>query len=202
MSDSLGPITIPDPPVIDAFPLQPDYGSGLDFTPPIAVHVFDQPGLKTEQRYLLGSGYRRFRIVKEHLSCDEYDNLKAHFEEAQGGYAQFLYTHPTASGNITVTARYENPNLTFPHLVGMITSDPGVTLLEVPTVTPGYNSVNMVTRLPDATLTAALLDQVQRMIPLITITPRDGSAPMYLSNQRCTVDGRLYLPRLVDWNGI
>lgn len=202
MSDSLGPIVVPDPPTISAFPFQPDYGGGIDYTPPIAIHSFDQPGLKTEQRYLLGSGARRFRIVKDHLSCDEYDNLKAHFEQAQGSYAQFPYTHPTPAGNITVTARYENPNIAIPHLLGVITSDPGVTLLEVPTVVPAYTSVATVTRLPDATLTAALLDQVQRMIPLITITPRDGTAPMHISNQRCTVNGQLYLPRLVNWGGI
>lgn len=202
MSDSLGPIPIPDPPVIPAFPLRADFGSGLDYTPPIATHVFDQPGLKTEQRYLLGSGIRRFRIAKDHLSCDEYDNLLAHFELAQGNYAQFPYTHPMPDGLHTVTARYENPNLAFAHLVGMITGDPGVTLLEVPTVVPSYTSVAAVTRFPDSTLTTALTSQVQRMIPLITITPRDGAAPMYLSNQRCTVDGTLYLPRLLDWNGI
>src|SRR4030095_8736918 len=110
-----------------------------------------------------------------------------------------------------VTARYENPSIAFPHLVGMITSDPGVTLLEVPTVVPSYTSVKTVTRLPDTTLTTALADQVQQMIPLITITPRDGSPVMYLSNQRITLTStdasnlftnRLYLPRLLDWNGI
>ena len=166
MSDMLGPVPIPDPPTIAAFPLKPDYGSGLDFTPTIAIHSFDQPGLKTEQRYLMGSGARRFRIVKDHLSCSEYDNLKAHFEQAQASYAQFPYTHPLPSGmaahdtppgavSITVTARYENPNIAFPHLVGMLTSDPGVTLLEVPTVVPSYTSGAVVTRFPDSTLTAA-----------------------------------------------
>jgi hypothetical protein len=40
------------------------------------------------------------------------------------------------------------------------------------------------------------------MIPLVTITPRDGSGAVYLSNQRCTVNGQLYLPRLFDWSGI
>jgi hypothetical protein len=202
MSDNLGAIVVPDPPTISAFPIQGMFGSGIDYTPPIAIHSFDQPGLKTEQRYLLGSGTRRFRIVKDHLSCNEYDDLKSHFEQAQASYAQFPYTHATPGGNITVTARYENPNLAFPHLVGMLTSDPGVTLLEVPTVVPSYTSTATVVRFPDSALTTALQGQVQRMIPLITITPRDGSAPMYLSNQRCTVNGTLYLPRLLDWNGI
>ena len=68
MSDTLGPITIPDPPVISAFPLQGDFGSGVDFTPPIATHVFDQPGLKTEQRYLMGlANFRPEALVERTL---------------------------------------------------------------------------------------------------------------------------------------
>ena len=98
MSDSLGPIVIPDPPYISQFPFVGDYTTGADFTPPIAIQVFDQPGLKTEQRYLLGSGSRRFRVYKDHLSCDDYDHLKAHWEQAQGQYAWFPYVHATPEG--------------------------------------------------------------------------------------------------------
>jgi hypothetical protein len=202
LSDQLGPIVITPPPTISAFPLTADFTSGYDFTPPIATHTFDQPGLKTEQRFLLGSGERRFRVTKARLACNEYDQLKTHWAQAQGAYAQFPYTHVRPDGSETVTARYENPNLSFPHLVAFITGDPGVTLLEVPTTFPSYTSAATVTRFPDSALTTALQSQVQRMIPLITITPRDASGAVYLSNQRCTVNGQLYLPRLLDWNGI
>jgi hypothetical protein len=202
MADSLGPVPIPDPPVIGAFPFSGEYGTGYDFQPPIATHTFDQPGLKTEQRYLLGSGARRFRVTRDRLACQEYDALKSHWTQAQGTYAQFPYTHQQPDGPLTVTARYENPNLTLNQLVGLLASDPGITLLEVPTGTPGYTSVATVNRFPDSALTTALQSQVQRIIPLVTITPRDGSAAIYLANQRCTVDGVLYLPRLMQWNGI
>ena len=50
LNDSLGPIPIPDPPTIAAFPLRGDFGGGIDLQPPLAGHLFDQPGLKTEQR--------------------------------------------------------------------------------------------------------------------------------------------------------
>jgi hypothetical protein len=208
MSDTLGPITIPDPPVIGAFPLQGDYGSGFDQTPPTAAHVFEQPGLRTEQRFLLGPGVRRFRVVRSRgLACNEYDNLKAHWLQAQGGYAQFPYTHWGPGGSEAVTARYENPSIQFDHLVAMLTNDPGVTLLEVPTVVPAYTSTTTVNRFPDSALTTALLSEVQEFVPLVQIIPRTppgGAAPaaLYLASRRCTVNGQLYLPRLFDWNGI
>jgi hypothetical protein len=202
VSDSLGPIPIPDPPRISPFPLIADYTSGTDYAPPIASHVFDQPGLKTEQRYLLGPGVRRFRFFRDQLACQDYDNLRAHFEQAQGLYAIFDYRNPNPAGIETVTARYENPNVTFSQLVGLMASDPGVTFLEVPQTTPAYFSVARKTRFPDDILTQALESQVQRMIPLITVTPRGAGFTLYLSNQRCTVDGQLYLPRLAAWSAI
>jgi len=207
MSDNLGPVPIPDPPVIAAFPLKADYGAGLDYEPQIVTHVFDQPGLKTEQRYLLGPGFRRFRFSKDHLSCDEYDRLKAHWQQAQGQYAQFPYTHPTAAGNITVTARYENPNLTLNQLVSLMATVQGLTLIEVPTATQSFTSAARVSRFPDTVLTNALLAQVQHFVPMIKIQPRapaGASAPaaLYISDQRCTIDGQLYLPRLASWSGI
>jgi hypothetical protein len=212
MSDSLGPIPIPDPPVIGAFPLRGDFGSGVDLTPPIAIHVFDQPGLRTEQRYLLGTGARRFRVHKDHLSCNEYDNLKAHWQQAQGVYAQFPYQHWGPGGSQAFTARYENPNLSIDQLVGLVTGDPGVTLLEIPAVTPTFNPSAVVTRFPASAdsgdpLTSALAMELQQFVPLIFIQARDGSSPLYLSDRRCyvTVPGQaqhLYLPRLLSWSGI
>ena len=201
MPEFLGSIAIPDPVTISAFPLTSDYGGGFDIEVPIVTHLFDQPGLKTEQRFVLGSGARRFRVRKDHLSCSEYDLLKAHWQSASGMYAQFPYTYRGAAIE-TVTARYENPSLAFPHLVGLLTSDPGVTLLEIPPTLADQTSLATVSRFPDATLTTALQQQVQTIIPLVGILPRDGSAPIYLSNRRCTINGTLFQPRILDWSGI
>lgn len=201
--DFLGPILVPEPPLISPFPLHTDFGGGADLAPAVSIHSFDQPGLKTEQRFVLGNGVRRFRFQKDHLSCSEYDNLKAHWIQAQGTYAQFPYTHYNPTGPITVTVRYENPVLDFNHLVGLLTGDPGITLLEVPTTFPTYTSLRTLTRFPDSAFDTALSAQEQHIIPLIAIQDRAGATtPMYLSDRRLTLDGKLYLPRLASWGGI
>jgi hypothetical protein len=216
VSDSLGPIAIPDPHVIGDFPLTGEYASGFDWTPPIAIHTFDQPGLNQEQRYLLGNGARRFRVVRSRgLACNEYNALKVHFQQAQGQYAQFNYTHQFPGGSEVVVCRYENPSITFDHLYAMLCNDPGITLIEVSTTTANYtfSASQRVTRFPDATLTPALQAQVQEFIPLVKISPRTpvptasvpspvAPDPLYLSNRRVTMNGQLFLPRLLEWSAI
>lgn len=201
--DSLGPIQIPAPPTIGQFPLQPDWGTGADYAPPMVVHTFSQAGLKTEQRFLMAPlGPRRFRFAKNHLSCTEYDNLKAHWEQAQGVYAQFPLTMYEPAGPVVYTVRYENPTLAFDHMVALLTQGPGITFMEQPETTAAYTSRVRLNRFPDASLTAALQSEFQQIIPLVTITARDGSTILHLANQRCTIDGQLYLPRMLDWSGV
>jgi hypothetical protein len=210
-------VPIPTPPTIPSFPLRPDFGTGIDYNPAVVVHTFDQPGLKTEQRFLLTPlGARRFKFAKHHLSCREYDDLKAHFEQAQGGYAQFPYTvyEPGPGHGVprpaqpsytteTVLARYENPNISFDYMVALLMNGPGLSFLEVPQSTPNYTSVKRLVRFPDATLTSALQDQFQQIIPLISVVPRDNpGATFYVSNQGFKLDSQTYLPRLMDWSGI
>jgi hypothetical protein len=203
LSGSLGPVPIPDPPFIAPFPLRVDFGSGTDIEPPIAIHVFDQPGLKTEQRFLLGNGMRRFRIRRDHLACHEYDQLRAHWIQAQGTYAEFSFTYPSPAGNQTVRVRYENPMIDFPASAGRIMGDPGITMIEVATSVPTYTSAHTLNRFPDSAFDTALTAQVQRIVPLIAIQDRAGAtSTLYLSNQSLTVDGITYLPRLATWDGI
>lgn len=203
LQDSLGPIPIPTPPTIGAFPLTPDYGTGADYQPPIVTHTFSQAGLKTEQRFLMAPvGPRRFRFQKNHLSCTEYDNLKAHWEQAQGVYAQFPLTMYEPAGAATYTVRYENPTLAIDHMVALLTQGPGITFLEQPETTASYTSRVRLNRFPDSSLTAALQSEFQQIVPLLTITSRDNAATVYVSNQRCSIDGQLYLPRMLDWSGI
>jgi hypothetical protein len=213
VSDSLGSIPIPPAPVIGAFPLTGDYGSGVDFETQVATHVFDAPGLMTEQRYLVGSGVRRFRFHRDHLACNDYNALKSHWQQAFGQYAQFSAAIRTPGGVESVTARYENPNLQFDHLQALLASNAGLTLLEVPSVTPPYTVAARVERFPDSALTAALEAQVQQFIPLVMIYPRGVEDILWLSNQRCSItaqwDGpsnparpQVFLPRLTQWNGI
>lgn len=202
--DALGPIPIPAPPTIGAFPLQPDWGTGADYSPPIITHTFNQAGLKTEQRFLMAPyGPRVFRFAKNHLSCTEYDQLKSHWEQAQGVYAQFPLTMWEPTGSHDYTVRYQNPTIAFDYMVALLTQGPGITFLEQPETTGSYTTNRArLNRFPDASLTAALQSEFQQIIPVLTITSRDGATVLYISNQRCTIDGQLYLPRMLDWSGI
>jgi hypothetical protein len=208
--ETLGPIQIPDPVVIDPFPLTGDYGGGMDWLPPVAVHLFDQPGLKTEQRFVLGSGARRFRVQRDHLSCDDYERLKAHWIQAQGCYAQFPFGYVQPDGTVaTYTVRYENPMISFDHLIGLLTGNPGVTLMEVSNAAPEITVTAVVNRFPDSVFTEALRQEVQHIIPLVAIQDRNMGAPLYISNQKLRlfmpglpVVAPLYQPRLLDWQGI
>ncbi|HEY1242173.1 MAG TPA: hypothetical protein VGF16_16530 [Bryobacteraceae bacterium] len=209
MPDNLGPIVIPDPPVISAFPIPVDWGGGLDYNVPIAIHVFDQPGLKTEQRFVLGPGAPRLRVRRDHLNFKEYEAVKAHWEQAQAQYASFPIAVAGPQGLETWNVRYENPDISFDHLAGMLTSEFGITFLVMPEPTPVWNSTNQVTRFPDSVFEAALAQETQHVYPLILIQPQarnpDGSlqnGPVYISNQRIQVDGNVYLPRLLTWSGI
>jgi len=207
MADNLGPIPIPEPPVIAKFPLKIDYGTGMDIQPQIAVHQFDQPGLKTEHRIVMGDGLRRFRVRKDKLSCTEYDNLLAHWKAAQGGYAVFPFDYYGPGGVETYQVRYENPNITFAQMTAMITGDPGILLVAQEGSTQTITTTAKLNRFPSAALDTALQQQVQHIVPLIVIQPRTppGAAqpsPLYLSNRRIVVDTKTYLPRLMDWSGI
>ena len=203
--DQLGPIPISNPPTIGDFPLKGDFGSGLDHAPVIAVHQFDQPGLKVEQRFILAGGARRFRIQRARLACSEYDLLREHWEQAYGVYAQFKFTYRLADGSDEVyTCRYENPMLSFSQMMGMLMGTPGITLLEIPAPPDPYVSMKRVTITTlDATIQAALQADVQRVVPLIAIQDRAGATtPLYISNQRINIDTKQFLPRLVSWQGI
>jgi len=189
--DSLGPIQIPAPPTIGAFPITPDYGTGADYSPPIITHTFSQAGLKTEQRFLMAPyGPRRFRFIKNHLSCQEFDDLRAHWEQAQGVYAQFPMTMNEPIGPVTYTVRYENPTLPFDYMIGLLTQGPGITFMELPETTAAYISRVRLNRFPDGPLTVALTSEFQQIIPLVTISSRDGTATIYISRtSRCSMCG-------------
>jgi hypothetical protein len=79
----------------------------------------------------------------------------------------------------------------------------GVVLVEIPSTTPTYTLNSTQTRFPAAGLPAALLSQVQELIPLVKIQARATGYPaIYVSDRRCTVGGQLYQARLLIWSSI
>ena len=201
--DMLGPVEIPVPPLIGDFPLQGDFESVVELDSLLFTHLFDSPGLKTEQRFYRGPGARRFRVRKSMLRCHEYDDLKTHWNEARGVWARFNFRlYPT---DAPVVVRYGDPVLRFEHLAGLLAGDPGLTLIETKDEETGPDitaSVQPAGRPSDALLTA-LLKSEQKLIPLVVIVPRKPTdPPMYLSDRRCYVNEKVYLPRLQDWGGL
>jgi len=204
MPESIGGIEIPVPPDAGIFPFRPDYGSGMVIRPQIVVHRFASANAKIEQRFYLGDGAIRFQVRRERMRKQEYEALVDFWELARGAYATFTYHAPNPDGTTTAyKCHFENQPLSIEHFAGCLASVNGVGLIEVPNRNPGYATSATLNRFPDAALTPALLDQVQEVFPLIRIRVTDPAIEdIFLSDRRVTIDGTLYQPRLLDWQGI
>lgn len=204
MPDTIGNISVPDPVVsATAFPLVSDFPAGepRDYT--LAVHTFGAGNRKREQRFLIGTGARKFTVQRSALSHDELNALRDFWEARNGPLAQFPYAAPNPDQTTTtVTCRFANEPLSFQALVGGVYAGQ-CTLIEVPSSAPSYSVSATVSRFPGSTLTTALLEQDHTIIPLIKITPKESGYPaIYLSDRRVTIGGQLYQARLIDWDGI
>jgi hypothetical protein len=202
--DQIGNITVPDIVAAGTFPIVPDYPYGRSSHPDVAIHQFGSGNAKIEQRFLLGNGAKRFTVRRQWLREPDRIALRNFWESKYGPFGAFTYNAPNDDGNGTTayTCRFANEPLSWDMVADWVCSL-GVTLIEIPASNPAYSPVTTVTRFPTPTLKDALLPQVQQMIPLIKIQPLQAGYPaIYLSDRRCTVGGQLYLPRLVDFDGI
>jgi hypothetical protein len=76
----------------------------------------------------------------------------------------------------------------------------GLNFIEVadPTQAPSYAINSTCVRFPKSALSAALLSEVQQIIPLVHIRVREAAVPdICLSDRRATVGGELHLTRLI-----
>ena len=204
MTEYLGNVAIPEITPTGVFPIIPDYGFGMAEAPEVAIHQFGSANAKIEQRFLIGSGARKFSIRKAYMNETERDELRTFWESNYGPYGAFTYNAPNDDGNGTTayTVRFANEPLTWDFLLDAISST-GITLVEIPATDPSYTLGSTVTRFPSDALKTALLSQVQEIIPLLKIQPRTSGYPaIYVSDRRCTIGGQLYLARLLDWDGI
>ena len=204
MSDQIGNITVPDIVASGTFPIVADYPFGRSSRPDVAVHQFGSGNAKIEQRFLLGAGAKRFTVRRAFLRDADRRALRDFWESKYGPYGAFTYNAPNDDGNGTTayTCRFANEPLSWEMLADHACSL-GVTLVEIPASNPTYPLSSTVTRFPPQALKDALLSQVQQVIPLIKIQPLQSGYPaIYLSDRRCTIGAQLYLPRLVDFDGI
>jgi hypothetical protein len=203
MPDLIGNIAVPEIAPGGSFPLIGDYGSSFQIPARIVEHVFGSANAKITQRFYLGDGAKRWRVVRQDLTQTERGLLRTHWESNSGGYGAFTYNAPNPDGSTTAyTVRYENEPLSFEMLEGAVSSV-GVTLVEIPTTGPTYSLTGTQTRFPSSGLQAALLDQVQTIFPVIKIQPTTSGYPaIYVSDRRATIGSQLYQARLIDWGGI
>ena len=219
MPDQLGRLTIPSPerstaptlalPVGAAitlahaqFPLLTDYPAGLTQEIAVISHRFGSLATLATQRYEVAVGNRRFQFSRSALSFTERAALLDFYDSTQGGFKSFTYAAPNLDRTTFEIVRciFDSPPLSITDLASMCRT--GFTLVECPDSTdcPSYSHVgDPLTRFPSPLLSTALLSQIQRFIPLVTIVARDPAVPpIHLSDRRVIVDNQLYLPRLLS----
>jgi hypothetical protein len=204
MADTIGNIRVPEIVASGTFPIVPDYPHGRAQRPEVVIHQFGSGNAKIEQRFLLGTGARRFTVRRAWLRDSERIALRNFWESKYGPYGAFTYNAPSDGGVGTTPyiCRFANEPLSW-EMVAVWACSVGVTLVEIPSTTPAYALNSTVTRFPSQALKDALLSQVQQVIPLVRIQPLQSGYPaISLSDRRCTVGGQLYQARLIDFDGI
>lgn len=199
---NLGPITIPTADTNLVWPLPLEYPFSQTLKPEIATHVFQSGDRKITQRFLLGANTRRFTINFAFVPKARYASLISFFDQLGGAYNTFLLNEPLPAGGTTQTrVRLADQSLNLELVRDCILGGLSLTLAEVPVTFPSYTSAQTLTRFPNSLLQDALLEQVQELIPLVTIIPNTCAA-ITVSDRMVTVDGVVYQPRIMDWSGI
>jgi len=204
MPDHIGNIAVPEIAPSGVFPLVPDFPLEVRRDHEVVVHQFGSGNSKIEQRFLLGTGTRRFTIRKNWLRDADRIALRNFWESKYGPYGAFAYNAPNDDGIGTtpVTCRFANEPLSW-EMVADWACSLGVTLVEIPQTSPSYPLNQSANRFPPAALQAALLSQVQEIVPLVCIQPIETGYPaIYVSDRRCTIGGQLYQARLIEFDGI
>ena len=141
MSDTIGNITVPEIAASGTFPIVPEYPYGRASHPDVAIHQFGSGNAKIEQRFLLGTGARRFTVRRTWMNDTQRIALRNFWESKYGPYGAFTYNAPNDDGNGTtaVTCRFENEPLSWAMVADWICSI-GVTLVEIPVRASGLHA--------------------------------------------------------------
>ena len=157
------------------------------------IHQFGSGNCEIEQRFLLGTGAKRFTVRRAWLRDTDRIALRNFWETKYGPYGAFTYNAPNDNGLGTTayTCRFANEPLSW-EMVSDTVCSLGVNLIEIPATAPKYTLNSTETRFPGTALASALLSQVQQLIPLIKIEPLHAAYPaLYVSDRRCTVGEQL-----------
>src|SRR5512133_2153169 len=204
MPDTIGNIAVPEIAAAGVFPIKPDYPHGRVIAPAVATHQFGAGNAKIEQRFLLGTGAKRFTVRRAFMSDADRVALRDFWENKYGPYGAFTYNAPSDDGATTTpyTCRFANEPLSW-EMVADHVCTVGVTLVEIPAPAEPYTVDATLSRFPSGAMATAMLPQVQQFIPLLKIQPLQAGYPaIYVSDRRCTVGGQLYQARLLEFAGI
>jgi hypothetical protein len=202
----IGNIPVPEVSPSGEFPFVTDYPHELRREYTIVAHLMANTlaNLKIEQRFLLGTGVRVFTFRQAEMHIDDLDTLLAFWQARQGSYQPFTYNAPSDDGQSTeaVTVRFAG-DISYRAVTDALFAVECL-LIETPSTGPTYTLNSTDTRFPSETLTDALLEQEQELIPLVHVQVLEAGYPdnIYLSNRLCTVGAQDYLPRLLSWGPI
>ena len=77
--------------------------------PDVAIHQFGSGNAKIEQRFLLGTGARRFTVRRSWMNDTQRLALRNFWESKYGPYGAFTYNAPNDDGNGTTAFTCRNP---------------------------------------------------------------------------------------------
>ena len=208
MPDFVGSVEVPEVAASGVFPISFEREFTVVRDREIAVHAFESVNHKIEQRFILGQPGRRITVRRSKLRESDRTALRDFFAARRGRYEPFTLNLPTGdySGTSAVTVRFADPRLSWRQVANFIATT-GVDLIEQPSGTPSYTVTAERERFPDAGLDAALLGQVQELIPLVRLrVVEQGYPDVWLSDRRVTLTiggtPRTYVPRVLSVDGI
>jgi len=197
MSDQIGRISVPSTVLstggagissTQVFPLTTQPPFGFSFERPVITHRFGSFDAKQEQRFYGGIGPRKFQFTRPNLGWTESRELRSFYESMQGPWEAFTYNAPNPDGTTTgVLVTFEQTPISFNYLRNAC--QVGLNLVEVVTGTATCTiTAPPCLRFPSSTLSAALLSEVQEIVPLIHIRVRESAVPdIWLSDRRITL---------------
>lgn len=97
------------------FPIVSYFPHGRAWRPDIVVHQFGSGNAKIEQRFLLGTGAKRFTVRRASLRDSERIALRNFWESKYGAYGAFSYNAPNdvGVGTTAYTCRFANEPLSW-----------------------------------------------------------------------------------------